>query len=249
MSGSASGSDQRRGYDPPPDRPADFAVPPGFRFVDPHVHLYNPAVEGLAWGFHDPGWEHPRLKGAHRLDDGQAYSVPQFHTEVARLGTVKMVHIQAALAQYGVAETAWLQSLADRHGWPNGIVAPCDLTDPEAPGLLARHAEFANFRGVRDLADASAISTPEWIKGYDALVAHGATVDFMITLDHYDRVLEVAKRHPEATIVLEHAGLPVVSKLDAYFEQWRTALALLAAAPNVVCKVSALSSAAVPNYF
>jgi predicted TIM-barrel fold metal-dependent hydrolase len=241
------------GYDPPPDRPSDFAVPAGFRFVDTHDHLFDPfdpAAAGLSWGFHDSGWEHPRLKGAHRLDDGRAFSVPQYRTEVAGLGTVKMVHVQAATTDAGpVAETAWLQSLADRHGWPNGIVAPCNLADPSAPDTLAQQAEFANFRGVRDLSDGSAIFTPPWAKGYHALISHGGTVDLMITLDHYDRVIEVAKRHPEATMVLEHCGLPVVSKLDAYYEQWRAALAPFRDKPNVVCKVSALSSAALPNFF
>jgi len=41
----------------------------------------------------------------------------------------------------------------------------------------------------------------------------------------------------------------VVSKLDSYFEEWKSALARIATAENVVVKISALSSAAVPSFF
>jgi predicted TIM-barrel fold metal-dependent hydrolase len=235
-------------YDPPAERPSDFAVAPGFRFVDPHVHLWDHSRAGLSWVLHDPAWEHPRLKGAWRLDEPR-YSVPQYRTEVAGLGVEKMVHIQAASPGCGPAETAWLQGLADVHGWPNAIIGPCDLADPGASALIDEQARHANFRGVRDTADGSRIGSREWLDGFHSLLALGGVCDVMVPFDHFDQVLAVARRHPDATIVLEHAGLPVVSRLDAYFEQWRATLARLAAAPNVVCKVSALSSGAVPNFF
>jgi predicted TIM-barrel fold metal-dependent hydrolase len=126
---------------------------PAFRFVDTHVHLFDHAVEGLAWGFHDPDWEHPRLKGAFRLDSAK-YSVPQFRTEVRPHGTVKIVHVQAVkLDRDRVAETRWLQSVADRHGWPNAIIGPAVLAEASASSDVERQAAYANFRGVRDNTD------------------------------------------------------------------------------------------------
>ena len=236
-------------YEPIGDRPADYAVPRDFRFVDAHVHLFDHARPELAWSFHDPGWEHPRLKGAWRLD-APAFSVPELVTLAAGLGVDKVVHVQVADASCGpVAETAWLQSLADRYGWPNGIVAPCALAAPSAADDIAHQVAYANFRGVRDTGDPDLIGTPEWNRGFAALAGLGASCDLMITLAHYDQALRVARSHPEATIVLEHAGLPVVSKLDSYFEEWKGALARIAAAENIVVKISALSSGAVPNFF
>jgi predicted TIM-barrel fold metal-dependent hydrolase len=235
-------------YDPPADRPSDFAVGPDFRFVDAHVHLWDHARRELSWTLHDPGWEHPRLKGAWRLDR-PAFSVPQYRSEVSGLGVVKMVHIQAAAAGCGGAETAWLQELADVHGWPNAIVGPCDLAADDAGAAISEQLGYANFRGVRDTSDSSLIGSAGWLRGFRSLVEHGGVCDVMVSLDHFDQVLAAARRHPEATVVLEHAGLPVVSRLDAYFEQWRATLTRLATAPNVVCKISALSSGAVPNFF
>ena len=136
-------------YEPPTGRPEDYVVPRGFRFVDPHVHLFDHAAPGLTWGFHDPGWEHPRLKGAWRLDEDR-WSVPQFRSLVDGLGVVKMVHIQAAEAACGpVAETAWLQGLTDRYGWPNAIVGPCDLAESAASDTLAQQSAYPAWRGVR----------------------------------------------------------------------------------------------------
>lgn len=237
------------GYEPPPELPGDYAVPAGFRFVDAHVHLFDHSVPGLSWPFEDPGWEHPRLKGAWRLDQPR-FSVPEYRAEAAPLGVDKMVHIQAASLECGpVAETAWLQSLHDRYGWPNAIVGPCDLAAPSAPDTIARQAEFGAFRGVRDAADGAAIGTPAWERGFEALVARGGSCDLMIPVDHFAAALGVARRHPDAVVVIEHAGLPVVSKLDSYFAAWSAGLAELATADNVVCKISALSSAALPNFF
>jgi predicted TIM-barrel fold metal-dependent hydrolase len=225
-----------------------FSLPP-FRFVDTHVHLFDHGVDGLAWGFHDPDWEHPRLKGAFRLD-APKYSVPQYRTEVRDHGVVKMVHVQAVkLDRDRVAETSWLQGLADVHGWPNAIVGPAVLADPSAPWDVERQAEYANFRGVRDTGDPARIDTPEFDKGVDALAAVSAVCEVMITLDDYDAAIAVARRHPDVTFVLEHAGLPVVSRLDGYFARWRQAAERVAELDNFVCKISALSSGAPATFF
>jgi len=40
--------DQVIGYDPPPDRPSDFAVPTGFRFVDPSGELVGALDRAIA---------------------------------------------------------------------------------------------------------------------------------------------------------------------------------------------------------
>ena len=225
-----------------------FSLSP-FRFVDAHVHLFDHAVEGLAWGFHDPDWEHPRLKGAFRLD-GPKYSVPQYRTEVRPYGVVKMVHVQAVkLDRDRAAETAWLQSVADVQGWPNAIIGPAVLADESAPSDVERQAVFANFRGVRDNSDPARIDTKDFDRGVDALAAVNAICEFMITLDDYDAAIAVARRHPDVTFVLEHAGLPVVSRTDAYFATWTEAVRRVAEVDNVVCKISALSSAAPATFF
>jgi predicted TIM-barrel fold metal-dependent hydrolase len=238
------------GYEPPLSDPAHYATPPGFRFVDAHVHLFDHAAPGLSWSFHRrDDYDHPRLKGAWRLDD-DAFSVPQYRTETAGFGVDKLVHIQAADHELPAgAESAWLQSLADRYGWPSAIVAPCALAADDAETRIAKESEYERFRGVRDLSDPASIGSEAWDRGYRALLAAGGRADLMITNEHFAATLDVARRYPDDVMVLEHCGLPVVSKLDAYQAAWRENLTRLAAAPNVVIKLSALSSAAPANFF
>jgi predicted TIM-barrel fold metal-dependent hydrolase len=238
------------GYEPPPADPVHYAVPHGFRFVDAHVHLFDHVAPGLSWSaFRRGGFDHPRLKGAWRLDD-DAFSVPQYRSETAGFAVDKLVHVQAADHDLPAGvESAWLQSLADRHGWPSAILAPAQLTADDIEARIATEAKHDRFRGVRDLSDPAAIGSDAWERGYRALLGAGGTCDLMITHEHFGSTLDVARRHPDDVIILEHCGLPVVSKLDAYQAAWREDLTRLATAPNVVIKLSALSSAAPANFF
>lgn len=251
--GSSAGASLRlgvlHGYDPPPTRPEDLAVPPGFRFVDPHVHLFDHSVTGLSWRLHDRDWDHPRLKGAWRLD-ADRFSIPQYRSVVAGLNVTKVVHVQAADPACGPRiETAWLQGLSDRYGWPNGLLGPCDLASASAPRVLAVQAEHSAFRGIRDLGDGSTIGNDDWLRGYAALRTHGGTCDLWVSHESFDRIGKVAETFPDSVLVLEHCGLPVVSKIDSYFGEWRSALRRLSSHENVVVKISALSSAALPMFF
>jgi predicted TIM-barrel fold metal-dependent hydrolase len=55
-------------------------------------------------------------------------------------------------------------------------------------------------------------------------------------------VSELVRRHPELPIALGHVGFPL-ERTDAYFADWKTGIATLARAENVVCKVSGLGMA------
>ena len=46
-------------------------------------------------------------------------------------------------------ETRWLQSVADKHGFPHGIVCNAELTDPDLDAALKAQKQFPNLRGVR----------------------------------------------------------------------------------------------------
>ena len=142
-----------------------------------------------------------------------------------------------------------MQSVADRYGFPNAIMARGRLSDPNISPELVEQSAFANFRGVRDTSPMEHIGSPQWNKGYAALLAVGGTCELMITHEFFDAALQVAQKFPDHPLILGHAGIPVVSKLDDYQDAWRTALRKLASAPNVVVKISGLSSAAPANFY
>ena len=48
-----------------------------------------------------------------------------------------------------VEEVAWVQSVADAHGWPHAIVGYADLLDENVGETLKRQSAFPLMRGIR----------------------------------------------------------------------------------------------------
>ena len=65
-------------------------------------------------------------------------------------GVTKSVHVTAMWGPgKALEETRWLQSVADKHGFPHGIVSNVDLADPGVEAALKAQKQFPNLRGVR----------------------------------------------------------------------------------------------------
>jgi predicted TIM-barrel fold metal-dependent hydrolase len=218
-------------------------------FTDAHVHFWDHSLPGMRWRFLEPDFEHPRLKGTQRLD-APRYGPSELLAEAGAERPAKVVHIQCAMQPlpHPTQETDWLEQLADTHGYPHAIVAGCRLREPDAGDVLAANAESPRFRGVRDLSVMSAFETGEVEGAFDAADAHGASVELMLSMEHYDSVARVAERWPGVTIVLGHAGQPLARDPD-YLGRWSAALTELAAnSPNVVLKLSAIASSSDPDW-
>jgi predicted TIM-barrel fold metal-dependent hydrolase len=216
-------------------------------FTDAHVHFWDHALPGMRWRFLEPDFEHPRLKGMHRLD-APRFGPEEFLAETGDERPHKVVHIQCATmpAPTPTQETEWLESLADTVGYPHAIVAGCRLRERDAGAVVTANAAFPRFRGVRDLSVTDAVAPEEVRAAFDAADEHGASVELMLPLEHYGSLARLAERWPSVTIVLGHAGQPL-ERDSRYLTQWSAALAALAdAAPNVVLKLSAIASSADP---
>ncbi len=217
------------------------------RIVDAHIHFWDHSIDGLEWAFLDPNFEHPRLGDLKRLD-APRYGVDELKADIGRMPVDKVVHVQAARAADPVLESAWLQRLGDQSGWPNAFVAYCDLTRPDAGEIVARHAELPRFRGIRDLAAGMRLADPDVVRGYGLVAATGTTMEVMTSWDHFDTLLALVDQWPATPVVLGHAGLPV-ERDDAYHGHWLSGMKrLAAAAPTMVCKISAVASGADPSW-
>jgi predicted TIM-barrel fold metal-dependent hydrolase len=216
-------------------------------FVDAHVHFWDHGVGGLRWVFLEPDFEHPRL-GALKTLDAPRFAVDELRIEAGSCAPTKIVHVQAAQAADPVIETAWLQALSERTGWPNAIVGYCNLADADAGDVVARHRASSRFRGVRDLPAGARLGDPDVIRGFGLVAATGTPIEVMTSWESFDQLRALADEWPATTVVLGHAGLPV-ERTDEYFAHWSAGLRRrAAAAPNVVCKVSALASGADPSW-
>jgi predicted TIM-barrel fold metal-dependent hydrolase len=174
----------------------------------------------------------------------QSYLAGDYLEDAEPARIVHSVHVQAEWDPADpVGETRWLQAVADRHGFPHGIVAAARLQDPHVDGVLEAHLAFANMRGIRQMLDRGEgldlLGRADWERGLTRLVAHGLSFDLQINPDQLVAAAGLAQRHPELVFVLNHCGMPR-ERSPAALELWRTGLHRLADQPNVTAKVSGL---------
>lgn len=223
--------------------------------VDPHVHFWRPSTH--AWlNAVVPGGE------AHHTPYGRFAPIARPYTPAMHAGHLrpfaplaKSVYVQAnmhATTGVPVAETAYMQGLADAAGHPHGIVAWAPLDRPEeARAVLDQHGKFANFRGVRFMLDfhpdrpdlcqaehGGYMADAAFGRGVRLLEERGLTFDLQVCARQLAEASDFASRYPKLQLVLNHAGFPLRSELDA----WRAGLASLAAHANVACKIGGLGA-------
>lgn len=206
-------------------------------FVDTHVHLWDRRDHDLGYGWLD-GDDFPF--GDLVAVRAPRFSVPELRAEGRLAGLTKVVHMNAAFgAGDPVAETAWLQRLADETGWPDAAVVTCDLAASDVAEQLARHQAHRVFRGVREMGPAARFADPAFRRGYAELGRVGGMFFHTVGLEDSQAALDLVRAHPETGFVLDQAGMPP-DRGQETFRAWGSVLRALAAEPNTFCKVSSL---------
>jgi predicted TIM-barrel fold metal-dependent hydrolase len=208
-------------------------------FVDTHVHYWDLKDPVLRYDWLMPAWVHPVLGNIDGIKV-QRYMAQDFIAETRFQNVSKAIHVQAAIGIADpVAETRWLQAQADATGFPHGIVAHCDLASVGAHEVIERHLEYPNLRGIRDFGRGDYLVDPAWRRGYGLLARYGLVFCLDPTVETMGKARELADRYPDVILSIDHAGYPH-ERTPEYFERWRKGMETVAAAPNVVCKISGL---------
>ena len=209
-------------------------------FVDTHVHFWDLAKPNLRYSWLEPGWVHPVLGNI------DALKVPVWEAEHLILETrhanvSKVVHVQSALGiEDPVEETRWLESAAERTGFPTAILAHTDLKSETVEAELERHAEASGrLRGIRDFSSGDFLVDPDFARGCRALGKHGLLLGFEATWENMGKAARLAHTVPDTVFMVDHTGWPRERSAE-YFESWRTGMRELAAADNAWCKISGL---------
>jgi len=195
--------------------------------VDAHQHFWNPARG-------DYGWLTPDMP-IHRV-----YGTDDLRPRLQQTGVDATILVQAAPS---TAETDYMLAIARRTPWVLGVVGWIDLAAPDAPAQILARAADPLFLGVRPMLQD--IARPDWILGRDlepalnAIAAEGLVFDALIKSHQVGVVTSLAQRHPQLSIVLDHAAKPRLGDSQA-MAAWRDAMAGLALLPNVTCKLSGL---------
>jgi len=212
-------------------------VTAGPEVVDTHVHFWDRRRTDLEYAWLDGDAAEPVLGD---LDGLRAvrYSVPELRADTRMHGVTQVVHMSAATSS-ALEETRWLQGLGEATGWPDAIVARCDLDAPDAAAELDRHREHDRLRGVRDMRSGAVLADPAFRRGYARLAGTGLVLCHAVGMDHVAAALDLVRAVPDVVLCVDQSGMPE-SRDPEYLRAWSAAMAELAAEPAVVCKISSL---------
>jgi predicted TIM-barrel fold metal-dependent hydrolase len=214
--------------------------------IDTHHHIWE--RKDVSW-LADPPI--PRMFGDYfglRRD----YGVEEWMNDIVPQGAVKSVHVTAMWAPgRALDETRWLQSVADKHGFPHGIVCNADLADPDIDAALKSQKQFPNVRGVRQMLYWDNIvlrqaatrpdlcNSPDFRRGFALLEKHDLHFELQVYAGQAKHAVELLKAFPNVRMILVHAGM-LTARTPEAIEEWRGALAAMAAFPNLHVKISGL---------
>jgi predicted TIM-barrel fold metal-dependent hydrolase len=222
----------------------------GAPIVDAHHHLWCLSCVRYPWleELRDSDNAAEDL-GSLRRD----YLIDDFLADAGPSRVVRSVHIQADSDPADpVAETRWLQAIADVHGFPHGIVAFVPLNADDAQATLEAHCQFANVRGVRQMMNRDkpasqdgapadqCLTDPAWRRGFALLARYRLSFDLHIYPWQLEEAADLAHAFSETPIAIDHVGLPLARDRAAR-QVWRRGMTLIARYPNVALKVSGLA--------
>ena len=219
--------------------------------IDPHHHLWDLGRNKYPWL-----QEHllkPRLEGD-VSPIAKDYLLKDYLADARNQNVVKSVHIETGWDPSNpVGETEWLQQVADKHGFPHGIVARATLDSPDVEQILEGHARYKNIRGIRHAINwhpdpaksyvnrPDSIRTDAWRHGFGLLRRFGLSFDLQLYPAQMADAAALARAYPDVLIILNHAGMPV-DRNEEGLRLWRRGMQELAAAANVVVKISGLGT-------
>jgi L-fuconolactonase len=196
--------------------------------VDAHHHLWDTGTREYAWM--DGPWADP-IRG--RFDAARYAAATDAEASVA---------VQAVME-----ESETIELLAAPVA---GVVGWTDLTAPDVAGRLAALQAAGPLVGVRhqvqDEPDPGWLNRPPVVRGIAAVGAAGLVYDLLVKPPQAAAALDVARRLPEVSFVLDHAGKPDIA--GGMWEPWASWITDLAALPNVTVKLSGLVTEAAPDW-
>ena len=207
---------------------------PHFPIVDSHVHLYD--VKRLSYGW---------LQGVPKIN--RTYVPADFHKARGPVEVDKYVFAEVAVDPgLHLEEARFVQELADTDPKLAGMIAHLPLEKGPAavePDIIALK-KLRSLRGIRRLIETERNPAfclePPFLAALRLLPKHNLTFDICVKQFAMTYAIELVKRSPEVSFVLDHIGKPDIR--NGLREPWWSQLRELARLPNVVCKLSGVIS-------
>ncbi|WP_333739044.1 amidohydrolase family protein [Streptomyces sp. IBSBF 2806] len=203
--------------------------------VDAHHHVWDLAVRPQPW-LDEPGHEPIR----------RTFGTADLRTSATRpVKGRRLTNTVVVQCIASVPETRDLLALADGDPLIGAVVGWADLTSPAVGDVLddlQSGPGGRRLRGVRHVVqgepDPHWLQRPQVERALEAIGERGLGYDVLVRSHQLPQAIRLAQRLPGLPLVLDHAGKPSIA--DGELADWESRLRLLAAHPQVVCKVSGL---------
>jgi predicted TIM-barrel fold metal-dependent hydrolase len=216
--------------------------------IDAHHHIWRRADQPWLMG---PTV--PRIFGAYESIK-RDYPAEEFIADLKDTGVVKSVYVQTNWASArAIEEVEWVQSEAERTGWPHAIVGFVDMQAENAADVMKAQSRFSLMRGVRQQLHwhenelyrfaprPDTMNTIAFRKNVARLQDYGWTFDLQVFAPQMADGAAMAAAFPNITFILVHAGM--LEDLSARGRSaWREGMKQLADQPNVYAKFSGLGT-------
>jgi predicted TIM-barrel fold metal-dependent hydrolase len=216
--------------------------------IDAHHHIWR--RRDLPWL---DGPMQPRIFGPYEAIR-RDYLIDEFLADLAGTGVTQSVYVQCNWPKDRFEdEVAYVQHVADQHGFPQAIVGYADFLAGDVRPQLDRLTKYPGMRGLRmqlqwhqnpqyQFASSPDLARePTLQKNVAALADYGWSFDLQVFAGQMQGAAELADSAPKVTFILQHAGM-LEDLSPQGWEEWRQGMRLLASRPNIVSKLSALGT-------
>ncbi|MEO5641245.1 MAG: amidohydrolase family protein [Sphingomicrobium sp.] len=181
------------------------------------------------------------------------FGAVEYKALAATRNVTRSVYVESAFVPH-LEETAFVQAIADEHGFPSAIISRADLASPDLSRDLDIHMRSALFRGLRLMAnwdedpayrgtpDPHLLDDPAWRRGYAELGERGLVAEVMVFPRQLTALARLAEELPDTRLVIGHGGIPL-ARTAAEVKQWHDGMAALARLPHLDVKISGLGMA------
>lgn len=206
-----------------------------FPITDTHVHLLDTSRFKYSWA-----------SGAPKL--GRDWTIHDLDKAAKPYVIENMVFVEVDVDYpQHMDEAQWVQQLANGDSRLKGCVASLPLEEGvKLEAELETLSKLPVVKGIRRLiqnkSDAEFALRPDFVAATKLLPKFNFSFDICIYHHQFGNVIELVRRCPEVSFVLDHIGKPGIK--DGLTQPWMRHIRELAELPNVMCKLSGVTTEA-----